>query len=1109
MSIPLTEGFAALDRQRPRPKQPNAPADSRQLLGPQGFELVIGLAEQRYGLPPGVLYTALGHDTFASRPGWKRDGFGIWSDAPLHSIDNAARTLDLHLHQFPSIADGLAAYHLGPEYVQEHGGVPPYFATRRYVDGVMGDLSRAYQQTLSTSGSVPVGQGSPSRHAWANYQSPAAERANLGRSEIKRYTGSKAAPEHEAEVQSSFNALLHEPPDQTDAIERNKQAYGRAAVRVGGAIGRGFHAVSDKLRAVGPYTPIGMPQAITDRALGAISPWLHAHLPPLGEANDTALDIGRNLRDMGYDLAPYMVPILGQVGAAGQGAAVAGNAMQHGIGPTAAQIWSEMNPAEANLTIGERVARIVGLGAALYGGYHGATRLGGALSEPMTGAFERVRYGPEAARVAQAIRQTTNSGLSPGSAAQTLGADHPSAWNAANPGIRAETAAAKPTSRIIRIQTERNPYFSSSSSPESSSPINEYSPEAPGNRKTYLAAKRIQEKNSPTVNRHMEDKDVLRDLTKSMKADLEKWLQKNREYKSFYREDIQLANRMVRNYVKEHFGREITPGELDLFHYLSSMGAPLANPVFDSSTGIRLLDRYLRHGQISPYVGDSELMVRNIEGKPVAVGIPKVRDGVIAGGAYGKAFSTRGVLNLANLLDGHFGGDLEKTMEWLKQKHSVEVIEQMTGRKVPRSEFTEGGQAYGAFGVTGSKLASYYLNRVGVMDTVTKDMWFARTMARYLGSPLVKANDKTLTEPWDPGTNEGLRLRKLADQAIINAGKYFKWSPAEVQERLWDLEHQLYKDHGASQSATYISQGTQRGIDHINRGERFDPYEAGKPATASQIEQHGIWKSLAELGRNLYGDSPAKKTLGFGGTQSSGEIGGYKRVPSQTDSVGNDAERITLSALDDAKSVPVVARFEPGRHLTRALSTIGGRALTFYEITDPLAFQDLVRNAEGQLPVGSAANPLSSDDLRNARMFVSQDGTSGFALSDDRILNPFSTSRGVRGVYSALQLALDLGGRKIVTDNAIQPHTFAPMGFRGVARVFRDLPIDGTHARVGLPSEPLEHVHMVWDPANLRHYEPERVRAAQSHLEADRIVSDELSKLRSKLPKNSRSRLRY
>ncbi len=142
------------------------------------------------------------------------------------------------------------------------------------------------------------------------------------------------------------------------------------------------------------------------------------------------------------------------------------------------------------------------------------------------------------------------------------------------------------------------------------------------------------------------------------------------------------------------------------------------------------------------------------------------------------------------------------------------------GQGAKRSKLREDlSREFGAFGVAGAKLGSYTLNRWQNHTTITKDMWYARTLARMSGEPLV-VNGKVLTKPWRLSKAD-LRKRVLADRAWGQVADELGMNPADVQQAMWDMEHLLYRKMGVAQRPTYISDGLRHGIEEHAAGRQL------------------------------------------------------------------------------------------------------------------------------------------------------------------------------------------------------------------------------------------------------------------------------------------------
>ena len=303
-------------------------------------------------------------------------------------------------------------------------------------------------------------------------------------------------------------------------------------------------------------------------------------------------------------------------------------------------------------------------------------------------------------------------------------------------------------------------------------------------------------------------------------------IRKGIEYISFYRDDVLKANAILQQFAESRYGRKLTDNEIDFYHLVSGFASPSNAPYNDSDLGMRIFDRWMQSGQKDYSVLGSNY--KTIwEKKHKGAGrwersdtkFAKLNEnGDLIPAKISPAYYSSGMSRVIRLID-NLGFDA--AMDFMRTKHSFEEI--VDAYKLTDSEakaikaheylsLEDGG--YGVFGIGDApKLGSYVLNRWQNFETVTKDMWVARTMARLTGQPLVVDN-KVIKEPWGL-TKSGVRLRGLLDQAWAEAGQALGMEPAMVQEAMWDIEQVIYNAFGNPRTASYVSEGLQRGIDVV------------------------------------------------------------------------------------------------------------------------------------------------------------------------------------------------------------------------------------------------------------------------------------------------------
>jgi len=345
---------------------------------------------------------------------------------------------------------------------------------------------------------------------------------------------------------------------------------------------------------------------------------------------------------------------------------------------------------------------------------------------------------------------------------------------------------------------------------------------------------------------NLPDEQIIEGIRRATIKEVEAW-RKSRDkmqkrYSSFYKDDVLKANKLLQDYAEKTYGRKLTDNEIDFYHLVSGFASPSNAPVNDSNAGFQIFDRWMKSGQkdFSVYGHNYKAIWEQIYTKK---GWNKVQTEFAALGPSGELQPTKftpayyaGGMDRVQRLIENLGFD--NAMEFLRTKHSFEDITKAFKltpeeiKKLKQHEYlTKKDGGFGIFGIGDApKLGSYVLNRWQLFGTITKDMWVARTMARMTGDPLIVSGE-VIKEPWKL-TKEGVRMRKLLDEAWTQAGIELGMDPAMVQEAMWDVEQVLYNAFGNPRTASYVSEGLQNGIDVV-RG--VTPAESNKAALLENI----------------------------------------------------------------------------------------------------------------------------------------------------------------------------------------------------------------------------------------------------------------------------------
>jgi hypothetical protein len=320
----------------------------------------------------------------------------------------------------------------------------------------------------------------------------------------------------------------------------------------------------------------------------------------------------------------------------------------------------------------------------------------------------------------------------------------------------------------------------------------------------------------------LSDPDIKSGLVESIQKIVDTWKEMNRKEPGFFDEDIKATNQKFTRHFFGRYGRAPTKAETQLYHLVSADVSPGVPPVTDSDIGLRVLDRYMATGEISAY-GDKPATVwdnvtdpqtgkssrvdtgalRDIEGKPKTAKVTK-------------AAGAPALDRIDALVDKH---GLDDAMKWLTTKHSIQELSTelgMSEKDLSGNPSLESEGGYGVDAAAGSKIGSYFLNRVGNMSKNTIDMWIGRFWARCTGEPLVR-NGRVVDRPM-PTTKQGIRVRRLFIEACEQVAKERGMTTAQVNQYLWEFEHELYAKLGAGSKPGLISQGPEAGIRNIDQG---------------------------------------------------------------------------------------------------------------------------------------------------------------------------------------------------------------------------------------------------------------------------------------------------
>jgi hypothetical protein len=368
--------------------------------------------------------------------------------------------------------------------------------------------------------------------------------------------------------------------------------------------------------------------------------------------------------------------------------------------------------------------------------------------------------------------------------------------------------------------------------------------------------------------------------------------------------------------------------------------------------------------------------------------------------------------------------------------------------------------------VFGPKLGAFYANLMGDTGYLTMDRWWSRTFNRYRGT--------LLAAPTEAGVG---RVKEL-----IIADRRLNVTPDQMS----DDEALVYAaDYVASYKAKDYKNGTEleRAANTIYKA-AFEQLE-DQPFNASDREfmvnttllmqdklaQQGVDLTVADIQavlwyyeKRLYAELGARATADVSYEEIARQIIEGRADPAGADAAGGSELSLDGPGTESGAREPAddyAEQAEADRTLYQLAAdgaglrrtsggpvTIAGRSTTstavfgadtarpVYEVNDPGLFRDLINEAKAALgPIG--AQVTAYDDYAGKRLFLFDDGASGFALDGDDIISVFSIpGQAPQGAAQrVLELAVAEGGRRLDAFNTFLPKIYARAGFRAVARL--------------------------------------------------------------------------
>jgi len=181
-----------------------------------------------------------------------------------------------------------------------------------------------------------------------------------------------------------------------------------------------------------------------------------------------------------------------------------------------------------------------------------------------------------------------------------------------------------------------------------------------------------------------------------------------------------------------------------------------------------------------------------------------------------------------------------------------------------------------------------------------------------------------------------------------------------------------------------------------------------------------------------------------------------------------------LKAAPPVFDAPVKEVYQPSRKASRVYNADGKSTPPVYELEagdqSAQAFHSAIKDAKEKSKFGAAVSLYDPAEYKDMRLFLTPDGTAGFALKGDDIVSVFNKPGGPhRGVSNPLlDLAIAQGGRKLDAYDTVLPTIYGESGFKTTSRMAFNpeyAPADWNAQTFGTFNKGNPDVlHMVYDP---------------------------------------------
>jgi len=532
-----------------------------------------------------------------------------------------------------------------------------------------------------------------------------------------------------------------------------------------------------------------------------------------------------------------------------------------------------------------------------------------------------------------------------------------------------------------------------------------------------------------------------REAAKRAVADILDFVKNNPKFADYYANDWKVTRSILDDYI----GRAITDDEFAMFRTIAGLTSPNTMLPANISDTVGLWDHWMREGNfdaftLGPKPGTGALVVfeaaepisgttANVKVRTIRIieRLIKERGGVTQALEYLQEGVPVKELHKFNRKMGYAGavGDIGNI---------TDLVQQATGQSelIPRMF------------IFGQKVGAYTLNAIGDERYTTVDIW----ESRYIRSHFTGMFDINIGLP--ESTDEHQIFTRFGDlfKEEMEAVTGRKWAPSALQALRW------FYIIGSAREAGYSKASTNETISFYTERRLVQAF--GYPGRAATGGGPGVGTTApgGATGQVRAARIPPKRferdlesdvaKLPDPADRRRAIAAGYVRYARYNSELGQrgfsfDERRGGPARQHGTLNATVAADFVPGERLKAAFGKANLPIQTIQELVaddaGATAFQSLVAATNSSTQYGAAVAVYQAADYQGKRLFVTEDGTAGFALtSDGDIVSVFSANKSGNG-RALMMAAVQAGGRRLDCFDTALPGYYAAHGFKAVARI--------------------------------------------------------------------------